>query len=82
MHRGSLKLYPQQGWELFLKFIKTSVTKLTNHHDDPVDMCRLSRRLRLWNCGTYDEVIKSNPSIFTRDVFNKVPDGPKLIADK
>ena len=62
--------------------MKTSVTKLTNHHDDPTDMCRLSHRLRLWNCGIYDKVIDSNTSVLESGVFNKVPEGPKLIVDK
>ena len=82
MNRGSLRKKSAQGWELFLKFMKTSVTKLTNHHDDPADMCRLSRRLRLWNCGIYDKVIESNPSVLKSGLFNKVPEGPKLIVDK
>ena len=80
MHRGSLKKQSQQGRELFLKFLKTSVTKLTNHHNDPADMCRLSRRLRVWNCGTYNKVIDSDPSLLKDCAFNKEKHAAKWIV--
>ena len=39
----------------------------------------------VWNSTVvqlYDKVIESNPSVLKSGLFNKVPEGPKLIVDK